>query len=371
LTLSEIRDALDSRFGLLARGKRTAQHRHRTLRAMLEWSYGLLTEGEQRIFRGLGAFAGSWTVDAAVAVCGAPAERVRGGVATLVSKSLVSVVRSPGPARRYRLLESLRDFARALAAETGEAAESARLHAEYYRATADAAAAAWRAQPALDPGAAFGALIADIADVRAALDWSVAQRHDVVLGAQLASVLADVWAECGLDAEGLRLLDASRAALALHVDPLRTPRLRIRVAPSEPVDGDDGGEPAARHAPPAWLEAFATERTYRAGDVIFRAGDEAHDLLYVVSGSVALEEIGLQVGAGELLGEIAFFSAKNRRTATALCRTDVVVRSIGRDALVNLYEGEPSFRLSLIAVFTRRLLQDLESVRDRTGGTSG
>ena len=64
LTLPEIRDARDSRFSLLAHGKRTAQQRHRTLRAMLEWSFGLLGEGEQHIFRRLGVFAGTWTVDA-------------------------------------------------------------------------------------------------------------------------------------------------------------------------------------------------------------------------------------------------------------------------------------------------------------------
>jgi predicted ATPase/DNA-binding XRE family transcriptional regulator len=369
LTLPEIRDALDSRFSLLAHGRRTAQHRHRTLRAMLEWSYGLLNEGEQRIFRRLGVFAGSWTVEAAVAVCGAAPEVARDGVATLVSKSLVAVVHGAGSAQRYRLLDSLRAFARALAVESAQDSDIARLHAEYYRDRAQAAEAAWRTEPAIDPSAAFGALIADIADVRAALDWSLADRNDVVLGAELTSVLADAWVECGLDAEGLRLLDASRAALGLGSGPPRAPSLRIRGPALEPNAGAVETGPGSPHAAPDWLESFASERTYLAGDVIFRAGEEARELLYVVSGTVALEEIGLEVGAHELLGEIAFFSAQNRRSASALCRTDVVVRSIGQDALVDLYEGEPSFRLSLIAVFTRRLLQDLESMRDRKGGS--
>jgi predicted ATPase/DNA-binding XRE family transcriptional regulator len=364
LTLPEIRDALDSRFSLLAHGKRTAQQRHRTLRAMLEWSFGLLGEGEQRIFRRLGVFAGTWTIDAAVAVCGVAPDLARAGVATLVSKSLITVVPTAGAPRRYRLLESLRAYARALAAESGEDADAARLHAEYYRNRARTAAAAWRTEPAIDPRTAFGALIADIADVRAALDWAVSERHDVVLGAELTSVLAEVWVECGLDAEGLRLLDASRAALDLASGAPRVPSLRIRGTALEPLAPALADELDR----PPWLESFTSERKYRAGDVIFRAGEEAHELFYVVSGIVALEEIGQEVGAHELLGEIAFFSAKNRRTASALCRTDVVVRSIGQDALVDLYEGEPSFRLSLIAVFTRRLLQDLESVRARMSG---
>jgi hypothetical protein len=337
---------------------------------MLEWSCGLLSEGERRVFRRLGVFAGSWTLDAAVAVCGAEPELVRDAVATLVAKSLVSVVHANGSSRRYRLLESVREFARALAAEGAQDADAARLHAEYYRDRAHTAAAIWRAEPQIDPSAAFGALIADIADVRAALDWSVSERHDVVLGAELTSVLADVWAEYGLDAEGLRLLDASRAALGLESGAPRAPSLRIRDAALGPIGAVVAIERTSPNAQPLWLESFASERTYRAGDIIFRVGDEAHELLYVVSGTVALEEIGLELGAHELLGEIAFFSTKNRRTASAICKTDVVVRSIGRDALVELYEAEPSFRLYLIAVFTRRLLQDLERVRDLKGGSA-
>jgi predicted ATPase/DNA-binding XRE family transcriptional regulator len=368
LTLPEIRDALDSRFNLLARGKRTARQRHRTLRAMLDWSYGLLSEADQRIFRRLGVFTGSWTLDAALAVCGVEPEHTRHGVATLVSKSLATVVHGGGAERRYRLLESVREFARTLAAEQAHDADAARLHAEYYRDRAHAAAAAWRTEPADVARRAFEGLIADIADVRAALDWSVAERHDVVLGAELTSVLADVWAECGLDAEGLRRLNASRTALGLESGPPRLPSLSIREAALEPMAAAVEGDIASSRAAPAWLEAFTLERTYRAGEVIFSAGDDAHELLYIVCGTVALEEIGVELGAHELLGEIAFFSAKNRRTASAVCKTGVTVRAIGQEALVDLYESEPSFRSSLVSVFTQRLLQDLEIMRDREGG---
>jgi predicted ATPase/DNA-binding XRE family transcriptional regulator len=366
LTLREICAALDSRFSLLAHGKRTAQRRHRTLRALLEWSYALLSETEQRVFRRLGVFAGSWTVDAAVAVCDEPPETVRDAVATLVSKSLVTVVHDAANQRRYRLLESLRAFARTLAKEHGET-ETARLHAEYYRERAQAANAAWHAHPTSDPGAMFGALIADMADVRAALDWSIAERHDVVLGAELASVLADAWAECGLDAESLRILDAARTALDAQNDAPHLPSLRIRSASDEREAGgaSAGAEPTLPGATPDWLASFGPERAYRPGDVVFRAGEEAGELFYMLSGIVALEEIGLELGPNELLGEIAFFTAKNRRTASAVCKTAVVVRSIERDALVDLYDSEPAFRLALTAVLTRRLLQDLESVRDR------
>ena len=369
LTLREICRALDERFSLLARGKRTAQLRHRTLRAMLDWSYELLSEADQRVFRCLGVFTGSWTVDAAVAVASEAPEDARERVAALVSKSLVTVLHGSEDSRRYRLLESMRAFARDLAAASGEGDQLRRLHAEYYRDRAQAAASAWRGHGGNDPGDAFGALIADIADVRAALDWSLTERHDVVLGAELTSVLADAWAECGLDAEGLRLLGAAREALEAKGHAERAPSLRLTRAGTEPEDAAaPTGQTSAGAAPP-WLAAFAAERTYRAGDVIFRAGEDAGELLYVVSGTVSLAEIGVEVGARELLGEIAFFSARNRRTASAVCKTDVVVRAIGQDALLDLYDREPAFRLSLVQVFTRRLLEDLEGVRDRLGGT--
>ena len=371
LTLREICAALDSRFSLLAHGKRTAQRRHRTLRALLEWSYALLSETEQRVFRRLGGFAGSWTADAALAVSGEPPEVARDAVATLVSKSLVTVVHDAADQRRYRLLESLRAFARTLAKEHGEDAEAARLHAEYYRDCAQAANAAWRAHPASDPGATFGALIADVADVRAALDWSIAERHDVVLGAELASVLADAWVECGLDAEGLRILDAARTALDAQSDAPHLPSLRIRSASDEPESEAAGAEPAVAGGAPAWLASFGPERSYRPGDIVFRAGEQAGELFYILAGTVALEEIGLELGPHEILGEIAFFTAKNRRTATAVCKTAVQVRAIERDALVDLYDCEPSFRLALTAVLTRRLLQDLEIVRDRRDAPRG
>jgi len=362
LTLRDICAALDSRFELLVHGKRTAQPRHRTLRALLEWSYALLNENEQRIFRRLGVFAGSWTIDAAAAVCGDDAEVVRDAVALLVSKSLVTVVHSAQESRRFRLLESLRAFARTLLSERGEEADAARLHAEHYRDRALRVAAAAHDEAR---SAALDSVVADLPDMRAALEWSIGQRHDVVRGAELTTVLADAWAESGMDAEGLRLLDAATAALVPEVGPRPGPSLRIRdVAEADTASASERGVEVA----PPWLRSFSEERTYRTGDVIFRAGDDARELLYIVSGNVRLEEIGLEVGARELLGEIAFFSARNRRTASARCISDVVVRSIGRDALLELYDTEPPFREYLIAVFTRRLLADLENVRrDRPG----
>jgi CRP-like cAMP-binding protein len=84
-----------------------------------------------------------------------------------------------------------------------------------------------------------------------------------------------------------------------------------------------------------------------------------------VSGTVLLEELGVRIGAGELLGEIAFFSPAKRRTATAVCATGVVLACIGQRDMVELYQQDPAFRLYVVQVFAKRLIQDLERLASR------
>ena len=98
--------AFDTRFQLLTSGSRTAPYRHQTLRAMLEWSYGLLTPAEQRLLTRLAVFRGGWTFAAAEAV----ADSTLDLLAQLVNKSLVITDQQAGQTR-YRLLETVRQFA--------------------------------------------------------------------------------------------------------------------------------------------------------------------------------------------------------------------------------------------------------------------
>ena len=108
----EISDRLDHRFALLTTGSRTAEARQRTLRATVDWSYALLSGDEQRLFNRLSVFQGGWTMDAAEAVLddtGAPDGFVLDAVARLVERSMVIV--EPGSPTRYRMLETLRQYA--------------------------------------------------------------------------------------------------------------------------------------------------------------------------------------------------------------------------------------------------------------------
>jgi predicted ATPase/class 3 adenylate cyclase len=143
LSLGTLHDRLDQRFRLLTGGSRTALERQQTLEATVDWSYSLLTGAEQQLLRRLSVFAESFDLDAAEAVCGfgdiEPFD-VTGLLGSLVDKSLV-VAESTG-AFRYRLLETIRQFAAERLADTGgeAAAAVAAAYGAYYLSVAEKAA---------------------------------------------------------------------------------------------------------------------------------------------------------------------------------------------------------------------------------------
>src|SRR5258705_9271955 len=113
MSMEEVNRRLDQRFGLLTGGSRTALPRHRTLRAMIDWSYDLLSEAEQALLCRLSVFSGGWTLDAAEQVCvgeGVDAVKVLDLLTSLADKNLVVADEQDG-ATRYRLLETVSDYA--------------------------------------------------------------------------------------------------------------------------------------------------------------------------------------------------------------------------------------------------------------------
>lgn len=113
LTLAELDRGLADRFGLLTTGSRVAPPRHKTLRALVDWSHDLLTAQEKRLFARLATFAGGWSLESAVSVVAdvaVPTEKVGELLASLADKSLVQVVPTEGPSR-WRMLETLRQYA--------------------------------------------------------------------------------------------------------------------------------------------------------------------------------------------------------------------------------------------------------------------
>ncbi len=138
LSLDEILGSLHDRFRLLTGGSRTAVRRQQTLRASVDWSHALLTETERILFRRLAVFLGGFDLDAAQAVAGdAEVERyqILDQLALLVDKSLV-VADNTGGRTRYRLLETVRQYAQEKLGESGEA-EAVRIrHRDHYNAMA-------------------------------------------------------------------------------------------------------------------------------------------------------------------------------------------------------------------------------------------
>jgi non-specific serine/threonine protein kinase len=204
LGVEQIAERLDDRFRLLTRGSREALPRHQTLRALVDWSFDLLPERERTLFRRLSVFAGTFGLEAIEAVCGGgalDAPDVLDPLGGLVGKSLVLMAESDGTAR-YRLLETIRQYARERLAEADETAPVQRRHANWYLGlTERARVEVW--------GAAekewLDRLDADHPNLREALRWF--RDHDPAAGLRLAVGLCRFWYDRGLVSEGRRWLE--------------------------------------------------------------------------------------------------------------------------------------------------------------------
>jgi predicted ATPase/DNA-binding SARP family transcriptional activator len=148
MSVHDLEARLADRFVVLTTARRTAPPRHQTLEALIGWSYDLLGPEEQAVFARLALFAGGWRLDQAEQVCAGGAvttAEVAGLLAALVDKSLVEV-EPTGRAARYRLLETVRQYADQRLAAAGEAEGTARAHARAYLALAEMAAPHLRGQ---------------------------------------------------------------------------------------------------------------------------------------------------------------------------------------------------------------------------------
>ncbi|MGI5269479.1 BTAD domain-containing putative transcriptional regulator [Nonomuraea sp. CA-218870] len=198
-------DRLDDRFRLLASGRRGAPARQRTLMAVIDWSWELLTEPERAVLRRLAVHADGCTLRAAEAI--SPEHDVLAVLARLVDRSLVVVVDGAGGVR-YRLLESVAEYCLDRLADAGESDTVRAAHARCYLALAE------QAEPHLyghEQRAWLRRLDAEGANLRAALDTAVGQgATDVAL--RLVNALAWYWFLRGRLAEGQRALETALAA---------------------------------------------------------------------------------------------------------------------------------------------------------------
>ena len=212
LSIEEIAARLDDRFRLLSGGARTAVPRQQTLRAMVDWTYDALSEVERRVFDRLAVFGSAFDLTAAeevVAGDGVEAVDVVGVLTDLVNKSLVVAERhEAGHSTRYRLLETMRHYARERLAESGDATAVRSRH------LARAVALAQEAQAALDgPDQArmLDRLEAEHDDLRVALAWGTSG-GDAEPALRLATSLGRFWEVRGHLSEGRSWLEAALTA---------------------------------------------------------------------------------------------------------------------------------------------------------------
>jgi predicted ATPase/DNA-binding CsgD family transcriptional regulator len=204
LSVGQILDRLDDRFRLL-QGNRTAVTRHRTLGATIDWSHELLTAKEKLLFRRLSVFAGGWMLEAAEEVCsgdGIEEYEVLELLSSLVDKSLVVVVRGDEDSR-YRMLETVRQYASGKLGEAAEWGAVRNRHANYLLELAE------EAEPALagpEQAAWLERLEVEHDNLRVALAW-LTERGEAERGLRLAAALLRFWWFRGHLAEGRTRLE--------------------------------------------------------------------------------------------------------------------------------------------------------------------
>ena len=210
LSVFEITRLLDDRLRLLTRGARTTRGRHQTLRAAIDWSFDLLSEREQHVLARASVFAGGFTLDAAVAVCDPAAKSAidtLDHVDVLVSRSML-IAEEDATTTRYRMLETIRQYAAERLEMIDEALDASRAHLEWASTFARDAGEQLRSP---DDGVGMARVERELDNLRVALQFGVAIGDLEAVKTLLASVpIGALW-----DSQ----LGASMAALAKEVAP--------------------------------------------------------------------------------------------------------------------------------------------------------
>jgi predicted ATPase/DNA-binding CsgD family transcriptional regulator len=212
LSVEQIGARLDDAYRLLTVGRRTALPRHQTLRATMDWSYGLLSEQERILFRRLSIFARGFTLEAAEAICtdeGIAEDKILDILARLLDKSLIVVEEREGE-RRYRLLETIRQYSQERLWEAGEVARMQERHWTWYTKLAE------RAEPELlstHQAAWFKRLEREHDNLRAALG-RLLERGEAEIAACIGGAIWRFWLLRGYLSEGSHWLERALAGVS-------------------------------------------------------------------------------------------------------------------------------------------------------------
>jgi predicted ATPase/DNA-binding SARP family transcriptional activator len=296
----ELSQRLEERFRILSGGERTALPRQRTMRALIDWSWDLCTDGERALFRRVAIFSGGWTLDAMEAVCFESPLDVEDAIATigaLVAKSLV--VADAGPrGTRYRLLESLRAYALEKLDAAGERAALARRHAAFAAAFGRRVDEAYQTMP---DSAWYAFATSELDNVRAALSATLDDGGDAALGARLASDFGMAW-EYGSSRADRRWLDLAYEKLDRGAHPELTARLLWQIASISHADAHhaewvalavrDRGDRRTRADVACWLaQAYLRSGRYDAAQAALDEAAALQDAVRRPKASALIERL--------------------------------------------------------------------------------
>jgi predicted ATPase/DNA-binding winged helix-turn-helix (wHTH) protein len=277
LSPGQIEARLEDRFRLLTGGARTAVERQRTLEATLDWSYRLLSDVEAQVLSRLSVFPASWTLDAAEAVCagdGIERNDMLDLLSHLISKSLVMADSEFAGERRYRLLETVRQYARERLVQVDAAERLRERHFEFFFNEFRGALPVLSHHEQLP---CLRRLRMEQENIRAALDWALGSTLRAEHGVELAGALFWYWTKCGLFEEGTRWLELATRRAAV-VPKLVRARALIGLAnlhwfQGRHVDVDARAAEAlalGRDLGDAWVVSFAL---FLQGTAAFERGD--------------------------------------------------------------------------------------------------
>ena len=219
LSVADINTRLQDRYKLLTGGSRVLQERQQTLRALVDWSYELLTAEEQIVLDRLGVFVGGFDLAAAEAVCGMEplaGEDVLDLLQSLIEKSLVMLEERDDGAR-YLMLETIREYAREKLALRDDAAAVAARHCDHYFAMAKAANNGLRGPQQADW---LWRIEVELDNIRSAIALSLAGGVDPFIAVKFAVAMQGFWILRGYSTEGRKLVQAALALPAIQASPV-------------------------------------------------------------------------------------------------------------------------------------------------------
>ena len=263
LGVDNLSTLLDSTLSLLTAGRRTSSPRHQTMRAVIDWSYSLLSVREQRLLQTLGVFSGDFTIEAAAAVFAEEDEGqsdVLNCLVDLVAKSLV-VADVSGIEPRFRLLDTTSVYAIEKLHESGKHGRISRRHAEHYCDLFERAEGEVLIRPANDWLTDYAR---EIDNLRTALDWAFSSNGDVTIGVALTAAAVPLWTRLSLLLECRTRVERALAAFtAGGTDARREMKLQAALGASLNFTGG-----TVREILIAWRSALNLAE--RVGDVDYQ-----------------------------------------------------------------------------------------------------